>query len=197
MYHQRIAALTDQHLNRMALFIFLMPGVADQHMFVQALRHGIYRFHQRAEEGIGDVHHHHPDGVADLRCQRLRVGVGPVAQRIHRLQHRVTRLRSNGAAVIQHARDGRHRHASQTGNITNRYHAAVPQRKKRHHARKLSGAILAGAARQQRESRHTHENGYIQLCNLCDEHHYLNEERCGVLPAASRVRRRHSHSSGP
>jgi hypothetical protein len=37
---------------------------------------GIHRFHQRAEEGVGDVHHHHADGIADLGGQRLGVGVG-------------------------------------------------------------------------------------------------------------------------
>ncbi len=59
MDNQGITALADQHFDRVALFVRLMIAVADQQVFVVFLRHRVYRFHQRAEERIGDVHHHH------------------------------------------------------------------------------------------------------------------------------------------
>lgn len=59
MNNQGITALADQHFDRVALFVRLMIAVADQQVFVVFLRHRVYRFHQRAEERVGDVHHHH------------------------------------------------------------------------------------------------------------------------------------------
>ena len=61
----------------------------------------------------------------------------------------------------------------------------------------LLAAILAGKRCALRESGHSHENGYIQLCNICDNRHCPGRALSRGLPAARVVSRRHSHSSGP
>ena len=126
MDDQRRAALTDQHLDGVTLFFRLVIAVADQHIFLMLLSNGIHCFHQRAEEGVGDVHHHHADGIADLGGQRLGVGVGPVAQLGHRFHHHVARIRTHQRAVVQHPRHGGHGYTRLAGDITNGDHTQRP-----------------------------------------------------------------------
>ncbi|AXX02739.1 hypothetical protein C5952_22025 [Cronobacter sakazakii] len=57
-------------------------------------------------------------------------------------------------------------------------------------------AILAVRLNALREAHHSAGNGYIRFVNDCDPDRYLDDTDCGA-PAARRVRRRHSHSSGP
>lgn len=76
MDDQRRAALTDQHLDGVTLFFRLVIAVADQHIFLMLLSNGIHCFHQRAEEGVGDVHHHHADGIADWVASAWALALG-------------------------------------------------------------------------------------------------------------------------
>ena len=126
MDNQRRAALADQHLDGVALFFRLVIAVADQHILLMLLGDGIHRFHQRAEEGVGDVHHHHADGIAHLGGQRLGVGVGSVAQLGHRFHHGVARIRTHQRAVVQHPRHGGHGYTRLAGDITNGDHTQRP-----------------------------------------------------------------------
>ncbi|EGT5661433.1 hypothetical protein AGJ34_04280 [Cronobacter dublinensis subsp. dublinensis] len=57
-------------------------------------------------------------------------------------------------------------------------------------------AILAACRHALREAHHSAGNGYMRFVNDCDPDRYLDDADCGA-PAARRVRRRHSHSSGP
>ncbi|PUX29072.1 hypothetical protein BS412_21110 [Cronobacter turicensis] len=57
-------------------------------------------------------------------------------------------------------------------------------------------AILAVRPYALREAHHSAGNGYMRFVNDCDPDRYLDDAVCGA-PAAMRVTRRHTHSSGP
>ena len=123
---QRRTALANQYFNGVTLFFRFMIAIADKHIFLMLLGDGIYRFDQRAKKGVRHVHHDHADGIADLGRQRLRVGVGPIAQQRYRLHYRFSRIRAHQRAVIQHARNRSHGNPRLTGDITNGDHAHRP-----------------------------------------------------------------------
>ena len=126
MNNQGVAALTDQHFDGIALFFRLMIAIADQDIFLMLLGDHIDRFHQRTEKGVRYIHHHHADGVADLRRKRLGIGIWPVPELGHGFHYGFTGFRADQRAVVQHARDGGHRNARLTGDVTNGDHIHHP-----------------------------------------------------------------------
>ncbi len=110
----------------MALLFCLMVAVADQEIFLMLLGDSVDCLDQRAEEGVGDVHHHHANGIADLGRQRLSVGVRPIPQLRHGLHHRFTGVRADHCAVVEYAGYRRHGDACATRDVTNGNHDRSP-----------------------------------------------------------------------
>ncbi len=85
VHHQRLAALADQQLDRLALLARLVKTVTHQQVKILLYGHAGDPLHQSPEEGISHVSHHDAHGIAGLADQRPRVGVGGIAQLRHRL----------------------------------------------------------------------------------------------------------------
>ncbi len=103
MHNQCVTTLADQHFNRMTLFFSLVIAVANQHVFLMLLSDNVYRFNQRTEKGIRDIHHHHANGIADLRGKRLRIGIRAITQLGHGFHYGFAGVRADQRAVVQHA----------------------------------------------------------------------------------------------
>ncbi len=52
MHHQRRAAVTNQLLNRLTLFLFVVVAIADQQKIAGVVGDLLHGFHHRAEKGI-------------------------------------------------------------------------------------------------------------------------------------------------
>ena len=133
MDHQRRTAMTDQLLNGLALFLFIVVAITNQQEISGVIRDLFYGFDHCTEKRIGYIPDHQPDGFCRLLGKGARVGVRVIIQVFHGVLHGLARCITRFRGVVDHAGDGRDGNTGQTSHILNCRHSIPSYRGKRLH----------------------------------------------------------------